>query len=187
MFVGLFTIYLYQNMTLETPRLLLRRFTIADADAFYQFNKSPEVVKYTGNVPTTSVAEAQEIIETVVLPQYQQHNIGRLAVIEKSSGRLFGFCGLRYMEDEDVFDLGYRFAQDMWGKGYATEACEEVIRNAFEDLKLESVIGRAFKVNPASIRVLEKVGMQYKKDCICSGEDSVWYELNYIDYLANKY
>ncbi len=174
-------------MILETPRLLLRRFTLADAEAFYQFNKSAEVVKYTGNVPTTSVEEAGEIIETIVLPQYERYNIGRLAVIEKSSGRLFGFCGLRYMEEEDVFDLGYRFAEDMWGKGYATEACEEVIRNAFEDLKLESVTGCAYKVNLPSIRVLEKVGMSYQKDCIFSGEDAVLYELNYIDYLANKY
>lgn len=174
-------------MTLETPRLLLRHFTLADADAFYQFNKSPEVVKYTGNAPTTSVEEAQDIIKNIVLPQYERYKLGRFAVIEKTSGRLFGFCGVRYMEEEEAFDLGYRFAQDMWGKGYATEASEEVLRNAFEDLKLDSVIGRAHKANIASIRVLEKLGMSYKRDCRCEDADAVLYELSYIDYLANKY
>ncbi len=174
-------------MPLETTRLLLRCFTIADAQAFYDFNKSWEVVKYTGNAPTTSVEEAAEIIKTIVLPQYERYKLGRFAVIEKESGRLFGFCGVRYLEEEDAFDLGYRFAQDMWGKGYATEACEEVLRHCFEEIKLEKVIGRTFKVNKASIHVLEKIGMTYVGEHLCDGADGILYELNYVDYLASKY
>lgn len=146
----------------QTNRLLLRETSTADAQMMYELNNDPEVIRYTGDPPFKSVEDA-----TIFLNQYdhfQKYNRGRWAVVDKSTGEVLGWCGLKYHEDSLENDLGYRFFQKHWNKGYATEASHLALQYGFRRLGLDSVIARAVKENTASIQVMKKLGLEFEKD-----------------------
>lgn len=143
---------------LETPRLYLRELCPDDAEHFYRLNLNPNVIRYTGNTAFASVAQAREFLENY--DDYQKNGYGRWAVIEKASETFVGWCGLKYDEPTQETDIGFRFFEDQWNKGFATESAGACIRYGFERLRLTTIIGRAMYANTASVRVLEKMGMQ---------------------------
>lgn len=147
---------------LETPRLLLRELHPNDAEQFYQLNLNPNVIKYTGNSAFKNVEEALQFLENY--QDYKQNGYGRWAVIDKSTDEFLGWCGLKYDKELDETDIGFRFFEHHWNKGYATESAKSCIIYGFENLQLETIIGRAMQGNIASIKVLEKIGLRYKKE-----------------------
>jgi RimJ/RimL family protein N-acetyltransferase len=148
---------------METERLILRRFTLDDAEAWLPLISLPEIIRYTGDTPATSIEQARESLRTRPLRDYEAHGYGRLAVIEKSSGRLVGFSGLKFVSDLDDVDIGYRFLPDCWGKGYATESARPLMDHGWRELGLKRVVGTVHPDNPASGRVLEKLGLRFER------------------------
>jgi [ribosomal protein S5]-alanine N-acetyltransferase len=149
------------NLIIETNRLLLRTFTIEDAQLIYDLNLDPDVTQYTGD-PISDLDHAREVLEKIILPQYALYNHGRWAVLVKPDLEFIGWCGLkRRPERDNEIDLGYRFFKHTWGKGYATEAAFACLKYGFEQLGMNRIIGRAMPQNLASLRVLEKCGMHY--------------------------
>jgi RimJ/RimL family protein N-acetyltransferase len=148
---------------MDTERLILRAFTLDDAEAWLPLISLPEIVRYTGDVPATSVDEARELLRTRPLRDYAVHGYGRMAVIEKSSGRLVGFSGLKYLEDLREVDIGYRFLPDCWGKGYATESAGVLMEQGRREHGIERIVGMAHPDNAASIHVLEKLGLRFER------------------------
>lgn len=160
---------------LESKRLILREFHLDDAGTFYLLNNNKEVMRYTGDRPFKNIEDAQELIKTY--PNYKRDGYGRWTVIEKSSNKIIGWCGLKNQPGEYV-DLGYRFLQEFWGQGYATEAAQACIAYGFDALNLHEIVGRTAIENLASIRVLEKIGMHFWKKDECEGiKDSVYYQI----------
>lgn len=147
------------NVIVQTERLLIREFVEDDAEAFHRFNSDPEVMRYTGDTPTTSIQQARQMIRDY--PDYRRHGYGRWAVVYKPDERVIGFNGLKYLDGLEETDLGYRLRSDYWGRGIATESSLAIVRYGFETLGLQRIIGLVFPVNLASIRVLEKIGMHY--------------------------
>ncbi len=84
------------------------------------------------------------------------------AVVLKESDDLVGAIGLTVSSDHARAELGYWIGVPYWGRGYATEAAREVLRYGFEQLWLHRIYAAHFATNPASGRVLEKVGMSYE-------------------------
>ncbi len=150
------------QIVFETPRLMLRHFTDSetDADLVLQLNSDDEVVKYLHEPRLKNKVEAKEILRNIILPQYDNH-LGRWATYSKQTDEFIGWCGLKYRPQLDDTDLGYRFKKSAWGKGFATEAAEETLKYGFKNLQLKTIIGRAHIHNIASLRVLEKIGMQF--------------------------
>lgn len=142
----------------ETKRLHHRALTPADADAFFALNSNPEVMRYTGEPPLESVEAAREAIENY--PDFQTIGYGRWGCVLKKTQQLIGFCGLKYLADLGVVDIGYRFLPEFWGQGLATEAALASIQFGFETLELERIEAFVLPQNAGSIRVLEKVEMQ---------------------------
>lgn len=161
---------------LETNRLVLREMCLADAPFFYELNSDPLVVKYTGDEAFNSLEDARKITQ-YVMDQYTQYGYGRWLVADKKSGEKLGWCGLKFHPDSKDTDLGYRFMQKYWGKGYATEASIACLQYGFSNLNLSRVIGRVAKENTASVKVLIKTGMLFLKEDVCHGEDALIYEL----------
>jgi ribosomal-protein-alanine N-acetyltransferase len=143
----------------ETERLLLREFVEDDAEAFFSFNGDPEVMRHTGQSPSTSVSQVRREIRDY--PDYRKHGFGRWAVVYKPDQVIVGFNGLKYLDDLREVDLGYRFRVDYWGKGIATESSRAVLSYGFEELGLKRIIGLVLPANTASVRVLKKVGMRF--------------------------
>jgi ribosomal-protein-alanine N-acetyltransferase len=163
---------------IETPRLYLREFTMDDAQLLIDLNSDPEVTRYTGDGPVNE-ERATQILAEIILPQYK-NKLGRWAVHIKSTGEFIGWCGLKYIQELDEVDLGYRFFQKHWGKGYATESAKAVMTYGTDVLKLKQIVGRAAVDNHNSIKVLEKVGLKYKEHAVEHGDEIVKYSSSLV-------
>ncbi|MCB0636656.1 MAG: GNAT family N-acetyltransferase [Lewinella sp.] len=163
------------RLILETPRLVLREFLPTDAPFFYEMNLDPEVIRYTGDRPFTSTAEAEDFIRAY--DQYKVNGYGRWSVMEKITGNYLGFCGLKFHPDTHETDLGYRLMRRYWGHGMATEASRACLAYGFKELGLTSIVGRVRQDNSASIRVLEKNGMRFWRHFDFEGHPGLIYRL----------
>lgn len=152
-----------RKQVLETERLLLCEFLLTDAQLLIDLNSDEEVTRYTGDGPVQDLAEAERILSEIIFPQYK-NQLGRWAVFLKDDNQFIGWCGLKYLADENEVDLGYRYFKRFWNKGYATEAAKAVMEYGLQTKQLNCIVGRAAKENTASIRVLKKVGMDYLMD-----------------------
>ena len=167
----------------ETDRLVLRELHVSDASDCFKLNSNPEVIKYTGDEAFESVCEAEDFLKNY--DAYKKTGYGRWAVIEKASNTFIGFCGLK-LDEENLVDIGFRFLQETWGKGYATESSIVSMKFGFENFDIDEIIGRADTKNLASIRVLEKLGMNFWK----IGEtdhlgETAYYRISKKDFLNN--
>lgn len=160
------------TIVFETERLVLKQFTVADAKGFYELNQDPEVIRYTGDAPFCSVAEAEAFIRGY--DHYECYGYGRWSVFIRDTGEYIGFCGLNYRPAVDEVDVGFRFLRRHWGKGYATEAARGSLLYGFNELVLDKIVARAMQENLASHRVLQKLGMRFEKTF--EAEGAVWYQ-----------
>lgn len=151
-----------KRIAAKTPRLVLKQFSIRDAAGFYELNSDPEVLRFTGDVPFASIAEARNFIRGY--RHYELHGYGRWSVVRIDTKEYLGFCGLNFSTAKQEVDLGFRLHRRFWGQGYATEAGFVALRIGFSTYGLEKIVGRAMKTNTASLRVLEKLGMTFEKE-----------------------
>lgn len=167
---------------LKTERLILREFELTDAKCMFELNADPEVIQYTGDPSFKSVDEAKAFLENY--SDYKRNSYGRWAVILKETNEFIGWCGLKY-QDEGFVDLGFRFFKNQWRKGYASEAAKAVLRYGFETLKLDEIIGRVVSGNISSVRVLEKLNMQFQRYDTCHGfENTRYYRISKEEYYG---
>jgi ribosomal-protein-alanine N-acetyltransferase len=161
---------------IETERLLIRPFVPDDLDDFYRLVTDPDVTRFTGD-KGGSREEVRKGMEERIFADYRVVGYGRWATVLKTTGRLIGFAGLKYLPDVGETDLGYRFFKEYWGQGLATEAARAVLDFGLRSFALTRVIGIADRDNKASIRVLEKLGFRFEKFTIYRGSDVAWYAL----------
>jgi RimJ/RimL family protein N-acetyltransferase/pimeloyl-ACP methyl ester carboxylesterase len=149
---------------IETERLLLRPFTLADAVELHGIWSDPEARRFPDDEPDwprpRTVDDTVRYLERIVAAQAERGHAS-WAVVERATGRVIGDCGLVGPDgsEEDV-ELAYGLARDVWGRGYATEAAAACLRAAFEELGVDRVVADVDPANAASIRVLEKVGFE---------------------------
>jgi RimJ/RimL family protein N-acetyltransferase len=154
------------RVLLETERLVLRRFTEADADDLLDLHGDPEVMRFlTGGKPTP-----REKILSETLPRYLSYGgpsgaFGVWAAIEKPTGGFLGWFLFRPPEDAGPGDveLGYRLRRSAWGMGYATEGSRALVRKGFAELGVRRVVAQTMAINQPSRRVMEKVGLAYAR------------------------
>ncbi len=163
------------HVILETERLVFREFTTEDAPLIYELNLDPEITRYTLD-PVRDLDHAKEILLNTILPQYTLYQHGRWAVLLKPTLSFIGWCGLKTRPELAEVDLGYRFMKPAWGKGYATEAAKASLQHGFSNLGLDRIVGRALTGNGASIRVLEKCGMNFIGEQVVEGHLHRTYE-----------
>ena len=164
----------FMKKILETERLYLREFTIDDAQLLIDLNSNPKVTRYTGDGPVKDLEDSKRILTDIIFPQYK-NKMGRWAVHLKSNNEFIGWCGLKFIAEDNEIDLGYRFFETHWGKGYASESAKAVLSYGVNTLKLKNIIARAAKDNVASINVIKKLGLVYLKDDMCSHDPAEVY------------
>lgn len=143
---------------LETPRLKLRPYSNTDVAELLELIGTREVAATTLRIPHPYTEEdAHEFIAAS-----QNESECRLAISLRSDGQFIGGIGLRIALQHKNAELGYWLGVPYWGNGYATEAAREMLRYGFEDLDLHRIFASHFKNNPASGRILKKLGMRYE-------------------------
>lgn len=163
------------KIILETERLYLREFIASDGIEFFNLNSNPEVIKYTGNKAFKNLEEANSFI--INYDEYRENGFGRWATCLKENDEFLGWCGLKYEPDLEEVDLGFRFYKRNWGKGYATEAASACVNYGFKNLKLKTIVGRAYFENLASIKVLEKCNFKFHKNFTYDNKIAVFYTI----------
>ncbi len=157
-----------EKIITQTEHLIIREFQVLDIEALAQILVKPEVMQFS---PTGVLSNKQTAVRIQrFLDSYQKNGYGKWAVINRQSGRLIGYCGIAVeeIEGKPENELGYRIDSDFWGQGLATEAAKACLQYAFTNLNLDYVLGIVEPENQASIRVLEKVGMEFiKKSTWC--------------------
>ncbi len=173
----------------ETERLILREILLTDIDAMFELDSDPLVRRYIDNAPAQSKNEVLEEIK-YIRSQYENHGIGRWLAVEKSSGDVIGWSGLKFNTGEkealngvqDFYDIGYRFIPRYWGKGYATESALVALDYGFKNMKYDVIDGIALIENVASNKVLEKIGLKHVTDFKYEDTYASWYSLKKEDY-----
>ncbi len=147
---------------LETERLLLREFDEGDLATFFILGSDPAIIRWTGDPGGgfANLERAAQVLQSHPLADYRTHGFGRWACVEKSTGAVIGFAGLKRLPELGEVDIGYRFLTTHWGRGLATESARAVLAHGFAQLGLPRIIGLVEPDNVASARVLEKLGMR---------------------------
>ena len=143
-----------KSPTLRTERLLLRAYERSDVPALLPLIGAREVAATTLRIPHPYKEEDAEVLFTP-----SEENV-RLAVTLQAEQRLIGGIGLRLDSPHNRAELGYWIGFPYWGRGYATEAAQAVVRYGFEILNLHRIYAEHFGNNPSSGRVLRKLGMK---------------------------
>lgn len=146
-----------QLKTLLTRRMELRSFCMEDLDDFHALCSQKEVMIPAGFSVTTSMEESRETLE-----QYSKCST-MWAVCRQDNGKLIGLAyldgdPLRSLSMNEARMIGYLLSKDCWGQGLATELSEEILRYGFEELGLLVISAGYLPNNPASGRVLQKLG-----------------------------
>jgi [ribosomal protein S5]-alanine N-acetyltransferase len=149
----------------ETPRLILREFTLADAEDLFRIYSDKETMRFQV-VPGDYSAEVERYyLGRHIEEYYKTHGFGLWAVILKENNRLIGRCGLlrQPLEDGEVTEVSYLIEREFWNQGYASEAASAVLKLGFEKYNFQRLVAFIAPENTASIRVAEKIGMQFER------------------------
>jgi [ribosomal protein S5]-alanine N-acetyltransferase len=177
---------------LTTERLVLRPFVWEDAAAVQRLAGAREVADTTLNIPHPyEDGMAEQWIESHAAA-FAAGRLVSYAVTDQPSGGLLGTVSLHLEPTHARGELGYWFGVPFWGKGYATEAARALVDFGFAHLQLHRIQARHFVRNPASGRVMQKLGMVYEgtlRQDVCKWgrfEDSAIYAVLAEEWRTDK-
>jgi RimJ/RimL family protein N-acetyltransferase len=155
---------------LETERLVLRQFTMGDAEFILELVNEPSFIQNIGDRGVRSISDAIKYLEAGPISSYARNGFGLYLVQLKESGESIGMCGLIKRDVLEDVDIGYAFLPKFWSKGYAVEAATAVKEQA-RSLGLSRLVAITDPANTGSIRVLEKLGFVFEKTIRLSADD----------------
>lgn len=176
---------------IETPRLLLREFRLADELDIHEYASDPEVVRLMIWGPNTPELTRAFLARTLEEQKEWPRNSVGLAIELKDERRMIGSIGLRIKDEPNrTADIGYVLARRYWGRGYMPEAARAIVDAAFRRAGLHRVWATCDPRNRASYRVMEKIGMRreahFRKNAFEKNEwrDSYLYAILAEDWPA---
>lgn len=154
--------YFSRLPVVETPRLILRRIRLRDADDVFSYSRDPEVARHVLWTAHRTVWESKAYIRWII-QQYRSGSPSSWCIEEKATGRVIGTIGFMTFQPENASaEVGYSLARSRWNRGLMTEALAAVLKECFTVLRLNRVEAQHFTANPSSGRVMEKCGMTHE-------------------------
>lgn len=148
--------------TLHTERLTLRAFNLSDAKRVQKLAGTFEIADTTGHMPHPYLDGMAEDWISGQAEEFNDGDAATFAITLRESGELMGAIGLTLQSHHQRAEMGYWLGVEYWNKGYMSEAAAAVIAYGFEQLHLNRIYSSYFPRNPASGRVMQKVGMTYE-------------------------
>jgi len=148
---------------LETERLILRQFTVDDAQFILTLVNEPSFLRYIGDKKIRSLEDARQYILTGPVASYERHGFGLCLVELRDSHTAIGMCGLLKRGELPEPDIGFALLPEFWNKGFAFEAAAAVLQDARERLGIERILAITSLDNEASIKLLERLGFTFQK------------------------
>lgn len=143
-------------LIIETERLILRSFRLADAAAVHAYGSDPEVSRYTDGGPNTW-EDTLRFLQDAVRPVPPKIQLG---VTLRGDDAVVGGVGA-WPVSEGRWEMSWGLRRDRWGKGYATEATRAVFDVVAGRAEVRTIGARCRPENGGSARVMEKLGMQF--------------------------
>lgn len=151
-----------QMPTIDTERLELRPFTLGDAPKVQRLAGDRDIASTTCNIPHPyEDGMAEEWIGTN-RERFDRGELVNFAIVHRQEGSLLGAVGLTIDKRSERAELGYWIGKPYWNQGYCTEAAQAVLRYGFEVLGLNRIHATHFTRNPASGRVMQRIGMKHE-------------------------
>ncbi|TYS16687.1 GNAT family N-acetyltransferase [Rossellomorea vietnamensis] len=148
------------NETITSRRLVLRKFLMSDSNEVARLCNNYNIYRNTMYLPYPySKQDALCWIETHSL-NFNEDKLYEFAITDKGMGTLYGAIALSNNHHNHHGEIAYWIGEEYWGKGYATEAAETILKYAFAEKNYHKVFARHFGSNPSSGRVLKKIGME---------------------------
>ena len=168
-----------------SKRLGFRAFKQEDEHPFRLLNQDKAVMKY---FPFLLSDEASKDFMERINNNLQNNGYGFFAVEIIKTGQLIGFIGLQKVTFESEFtpciEIGWRIRREFWNQGYATEGAMACLKYGFEEQKFDKILSFCPKVNKASERIMQKIGMTKQGEFLHPKildypriSSCVWYEI----------
>jgi ribosomal-protein-alanine N-acetyltransferase len=150
----------HDQPTLATERLTLRPFIADDAFDVERLAGVREIADTTLNIPHPYPHGGAAEWIRLHAPAWIDKSSATFAIVGGKTGALVGAISLMIKGEHNRAELGYWIAVDCWNRGYATEASQAILDLGFDSLGLHRIEARHLVRNPASGRVMEKLGMK---------------------------
>lgn len=154
-----------------TDRLLLRRFLPGDADLLAPAFAKAEFWQFPYGRGFT-LAETQDFVAARIT-EWKEYDLSNWVAIDRGSGRAIGYLGISVPhflpEFLPIVEVGWRLDPDFWGLGFASEGAAAALDQAFGPLGLDKVCSAPQSENPRSVRVCERLGMEFGQTVIAQG------------------
>ena len=155
----------------------MRPIGVDDLDTLHRMWTDPDVRRYLWDDLVISRERAEEMVAAMVAGG-ERNGRGIWLVSENATEEPIGFAGFLPRQELAQGTLIYGLLPRAWRRGYATESAQAIVQYGFENLGLETIVASADVPNEASIRVLERLGMQFVKREIVHGIDLAFYRLD---------
>jgi ribosomal-protein-alanine N-acetyltransferase len=156
---------------LETERLVLRQLTPDDAEFILELLNDPSFIRNIGDRNVRTIEDACSYILNGPVASYAKNGFGLYLVLLNETQEPIGMCGLIKRDGLEDVDIGYALLPRYWSRGYAVEAAQATKEYAREIIGLKRIVAIVDPVNAGSIRVLEKIGLQYETMVRLSADD----------------
>jgi RimJ/RimL family protein N-acetyltransferase len=165
---------------IETDRLLIRHFTLDDAEFVVRVLNEPSFIENVGDRGVRTTEDGVKYLADGPIASYEANGYGMNVVVLKETGERIGMCGLVRRPQFADPDVGYSFLPEFWRRGYAEESVIAVIAHARISLGIERVIAIVSPHNIPSTRLLEKRGFVFEKRTLFqpSGREILVYTLD---------
>lgn len=151
------------NTIIETERLRLREFTLADTPFIIELLNTPGWLQFIGDRNIHTEEQATAYLQNGPLKSYRENGYGLWMVASKDGGMPLGMCGILKRDTLDHPDIGFAFLPRYNGQGYAYEIARATLAYAREHLDLPTICAIVAPGNERSTRLLEKIGLRYVK------------------------
>ncbi|MEP3890119.1 MAG: GNAT family N-acetyltransferase [Hellea sp.] len=159
---------------IRTERLVLRQLTLDDASAISKLGSDKDISRMTGSFPHPFPLLSAEF-KIMHMKAQNRRGLAYPYAITIDGGELMGICDLFRRSADAVLEIGYWLGKPYWGKGYSTEAAIALMKEARDSLGVSSLIAGVFSDNPASIRVLQKLGFKL------TGEEEMYFSIGRME------
>lgn len=156
---------------LETQRLILRELSTEDAEFILELLNEPSFIRNIGDRGVRTIDGANSYILNGPVASYAKNGFGLYLVKLRETDESIGMCGLIKRDTLQDVDIGYAFLPRFWSKGYAVESALAVKEYAKNVIGLNRIVAIVDPENEGSIRVLEKIGLQFEKMVRLSEDD----------------
>ncbi len=150
-------------MLFNTKRLLVRKLNIGDARPFHEMESNPNVKLYTGGETRNYEGDLEMLEDLIQKYTLKDNGFWIWAVEDLALNEFVGTVAI-IVDDKNEAEIGYRFLEQYWGRGYGKEICPALINHGIKSMGLNAMYAYVDKRNTASVKILEESNLEFIKE-----------------------